>query len=170
MLFYNKEMSKFKSIHYLRFSNRGNAVQEIVQYSRFSVNLPAALRSLGRSRITVQDALLNFQSQSALDGVMETFITSNIPINQSIDTETYATGNFEGESYQKLVTFSTDQANTKDRERPNAFITFDCDSIPERIEWQIFKRRGDGSTIQPMDRPEAYNFITLKIEVYKEQQ
>ena len=102
--------------------------------------------------------------------VFPCFITSSIPINQSIDTETYATGNFESEAYQKLVTFSTDQTNTKNRERPNAFITFDCDSIPERIEWQIFKRRDNGQTIQPMDRADAYNFITLKIEVYKEQQ
>ena len=105
--------SIFKSTHYLRISNRGNSVQTIVENSRFSVNLPAALRSLGRSRISVQDALLNFQSQSLITGVIETFITSNIPINQSIDTETYATNNFEGEAYQKLVTFSADQANTK---------------------------------------------------------
>ena len=161
--------SMFKSTHYLRISNRGNAVQTIVENSRFSVNLPAALKSLGRSRISVQDALLNFQSQSLITGVMETFITSNIPINQSIDTETYATGNFEGGAFQKLVTFQSDQADTKNRSRPNAFIQFDCDSIPERIEWQIFKRRDDGSTIQPMDRADAYNFITLKIEVYREQ-
>ena len=105
--------SIFKSAHYLRISNRGNSVQTIVENSRFSVNLPAALRSLGRSRISVQDAMLNFQSQSSVTGVVKTFITSNIPINQSIDTETYATNNFEGEAYQKLVTFSADQANTK---------------------------------------------------------
>ena len=160
-------MSVFKSIHYLRFSNRGNAVETIVENSRFSVNLPPALRPLGRTRITVQDAMLNFQNQTQITGVMETFINSNIPINQSIDTETFSAGNFDGESFQKLVTFQTDTADTKNRTRPNAFIEFDCDSIPERIEWQIFKRRGDGSTIQPMDSANAYNFVTLKIEVYK---
>ena len=162
-------MSLFKSIHYLRISNRGNAVETIVEKSRFSVNLPAALRSLGRSRITIQDAPLNFQSQSLITGVMETFITSNIPINQSIDTETYSDRNFEGEAFQKLVTFQADQADTKNRSRPNAFIEFDCDTIPERIVWQIFKRRGDGSTIEPMDRADCYNFVTLKIQVYREQ-
>ena len=160
-------MSLFKSTHYLRFGNRGNAVETIVENSRFSVNLPPALRSLGRTRITVQDAMLNFQNQTQITGVMETFINSNIPINQSIDTETFSAGNFDGESFQKLVTFQTDTADTKNRTRPNAFIEFDCDSIPERIEWQIFKRRGDGSTIQPMDSANAYNFVTLKIEVYK---
>ena len=95
------------------------------------------------------------------------FITSNIPINQSIDTETYAANNFEGEIYQKLVTFNADQADANIRSRPNAYIEFDCDSIPERIIWQIYKRRGDGTDIQPMDRADAYNFVTLKIEVYK---
>ena len=84
MLLYNKEMSLFKSTHYLRISNRGNAVETIVENNRFSVNLPAALRSLGRSRISVHDALLNFQSQSLITGVIETFIISRYQlINRS---------------------------------------------------------------------------------------
>jgi hypothetical protein len=160
-------MSQFKSTHYLRFSNRGNSVDEIVVNSRFSVNLPPALRSLGKTRITVQDALVNFQVQSGLTATMEIYINSNIPINQSIDTETYSQGNFDGESFQKLVTFQSDRTQSINRNRPNAFLEFDCDSIPERIEWQIFKRSGDGSTIEPMNSPNAYNFVTLKIEVYK---
>ena len=160
-------MSQFKSTHYLRFSNRGNSVETIVANSRFSVNLPPALRSLGKTRITVQDALVNFQVQSGLTGTMEIYIHSNIPINQSIDTETYSQGNFDGESFQKLVTFQSDRTQNINRNRPNAFLEFDCASIPERIEWQIFKRSGDGSTIEPMDSDDAYNFVTLKIEVYR---
>ena len=170
MLLYTKEMSSiFKSTHYLRFNNRGNSVETIVPNSRFSVNLPPALRSLGRTRITVQDALVNFQVESGLTATMEIYVHSNIPINQSIDTETYSVGNFDGEQFQKLVTFQSDRTQNVNRNRPNAFIEFDCHSIPERIEWQIFKRSGDGSTIEPMDDANAYNFITLKIEVYKEQ-
>ena len=165
-----KSMSSvFKSTHCLRFSNRGNAVETIVENSRFSVNLPPALRSLGRTRISVHDAMLNFQSQTNITGVMETFINSNIPSNQSIDTETFSAGDFDGEQFQKLVTFQADTSDTKDRTRPNVFIEFDCDSIPERIEWQIFKRRDDGSTIQPLDSENAYFFCTLKIEVYRAQ-
>jgi len=142
--------SQFKSTHYLRFSNRGNAVETIVANHRFSVNLPPALKSLGKTRITVQDALVNYQNQSGIGGTMEIYCESNIPINQSIDTETYSDGNFDGQVYNKLVTFQTDNRQNINRLRPNAFIQFDSDSIPERIEWALWKRSVTGSTIQPI--------------------
>ena len=53
------------------------------------------------------------------------------------------------------------------RLRPNAFIEFDSASIPERIEWALYKRSGNGNVIEPMDSSNAYFFCTLKIEVYK---
>jgi hypothetical protein len=151
----------------LRFSNRGNAVETIVANHRFSVNLPACLRSLGKTRITVQDALVNYQNQLGITGTMEIYCESNIPINQSIDTETYSTGNFDGQVYSKLVTFQTDRTQSINRLRPNAFIQFDSDSIPERTEWALWKRSDTGSTIEPIDSANAYFFCTLKIEVYK---
>ena len=157
----------FKSTHYLRFSNRGEAVKFIVPRHRFSVNLPACLRGLGRSRITVQDSMVNYANEAGLTGTMEIYCESNIPINQSIDTETYAAGNFDGQVYNKLVTFQTDRSQNTNRLRPNAFIEFDPASIPERIEWALWKRSGNGNVIEPMDSASAYFFCTLKIEVYK---
>jgi hypothetical protein len=117
--------------------------------------------------VTVQDAMVNFNNSADPAGVMEIYCESNIPINQSIDTETYSEGNFDGQVYNKLVTFQTDRTQNTNRLRPNAFIEFDAESIPERIEWAIWKRSGNGSVIEPMDSATAYNFITLKIEVYK---
>jgi hypothetical protein len=161
----------FKSTHYLRFSNRGTAVETIVVNSRFSVNLPACLRGLGRSRITVHDALINFATVEEIDETMEIYCESNIPINQSIDTETLANGNFDGQVYNKLVTFQTDNREYLNRLRPNAFIEFDSESIPERIEWGLFKRVGNGSNVLPIPADAGHNntyfFCTLKIEVYK---
>ena len=157
----------FKSTHYLRFSNRGTAVNVTVPNHAFSINLPPALRSLGRSRIQVQDAMINFNNEAQIDATMEIYCTCNIPINQSIDTETYSGGNFDGQSYNKLVTFQTDRTQNTNRLRPNALLEFDCASIPERIQWAIWKRSGTGTTIEPMDSADAYNFITLKIQVYK---
>jgi hypothetical protein len=167
MLLYSKSMSEFKSTHYLRFSNRGTAVNEIVPNHRFSVNLPPALRSLGRSRITIHDSLINLETDPDLDAVMEVYCTSNIPIGASIDTECYSGGNFDGQQFNKLVTFQTDSTQYDNRLRPNSFLEFDCTSIPERIEWALWKRSGTGITIEPVAQPNAYFFCTLKIEVYK---
>ena len=167
MLLYSKSMSEFKSTHYLRFSNRGTAVNEIVPNHRFSVNLPPALRSLGRSRITVHDSLINLETVAELNGVMEIYATSNIPIGASIDTECYSGGNFDGQQFNKLVTFQTDSNQYDNRLRSNSFLEFDCTSIPERIEWALWKRSGTGITIEPVAQPNAYFFCTLKIEVYK---
>ena len=157
----------FKSIHYLRISNRGTAVNVIVPNHRFSVNLPPALRSLGRSRITVHDSLINLETVTELNGVMEIYATSNIPIGASIDTECYSGGNFDGQQYNKLVTFQTDSNQYDNRLRSNSFLEFDCTSIPERIEWALWERSGTGATIAPVAQANAYNFITLKIQVYK---
>ena len=157
---------EFKSTHYLRFSNRGNAVNVLVANHSFSVNLPSCLRSLGPSKVTVQDAMVNVATVNNLDGIMEVFVTSNLPVTQSMDTETYATNNFDGENYNKLVTFQSDFKQQSFRLRPNALIEFDVSSIPERIQWAIWKRSGDGSTIQPVNTARAYNFITLKIQPY----
>jgi len=157
---------EFKVTYYLRLSNRGNAVNTLVTNHSFSVNLPSCLRSLGPSKITVQDALVNLTSSNQLQGIMEVYVTSNIPINQSMDTETYADNNFDGAAYNKLVTFQTDFTQAKFRIRPNAYLEFDVSSIPERIQWAIWKRTGTGSTIQPVTNADAYNFITLKIQPY----
>ena len=157
---------EFKATHYLRLSNRGNAVNTLVANHSFSVNLPACLRSLGPCKITVQDAMINVSTVNTLQGLMEIYITSNLPINQSMDTETYDDNNFDGAAYNKLVTFQTDFKQYKDRLRPNSFLEFDLSSIPERIQWAIWKRSGDGSTIQPVTNANAYNFVTLKIQPY----
>ena len=157
----------FKSVHYLRISNRGTAKNVIVPNHRFSVNLPPALRSLGRSRIPFHDSLINLEAEADLNGVMEVYATSNIPIGASIDTECYSGGNFDGEQFNKLVTLQTDSTQYDNRLRSNSLLEFDCTSIPERIEWALWTRSGTGSTIEPIDSVNAYNFITLKIQVYK---
>ena len=160
-------MSQFKSTHCLRISNRGDSVETIVQTHSFSVNLPPALRSLGKSCISVYTSLLNHPSDNSMDDDIEFFVTSNILIGQSIDTETY-TGGFEGQIYNKLVTYQADIRVSFNRFRPNVFLQFDCSSIPEKIQWAIWKRGGDGSTIAPIGGSNNYyDFITLKIEVYK---
>ena len=156
---------EFKSTHYLRFSNRGNAVNVLVANHSFSVNLPSCLRSLGPSKITVQDAMVNVTTQSTNE-FMEIYITSNLPINQSIDTETYADNNFDGVAYNKLVTFQTDFKQYRNRLRPNSFLEFDVSSIPERIQWAIWKRSDNGATITPVNIGNAYTFVTLKIQPY----
>jgi len=161
-------MKEFKQTLYLRLSNRGVAVTQVVANHRFSVNLPSSLRGLGPCKITVQDAMVNSATLNSLTAVMEVFITSNIPITQSIDTETYAAGNFDGNAYNKLVTFQSDFKEQSFRLRPKAFLEFDVSSIPERIEWALFKRSGTGSTVDPINSANAYNFITLKIQVYNE--
>ena len=94
-------MKEFKSTHYLRISNRGIAINVLVENHSFSVNLPTCLRSLGPCKITVQDAMVNFANVNQLTDTMEVFATRNIPINASIDTETYATDHFDGVSYNK---------------------------------------------------------------------
>ena len=159
--------SQFKSTHYLRFSNRGTATNVIVANHSFSVNLPACMRSLGRSRITIQDAMIYFETDADIAGVMEVYATSNLPIGASIDTEWYSGGNFDGQQYNKLVTFQTDSNQYDNRLRSNSFLEFDCASIPERIQWALWKRSGTGTTIEPMDSANAYNFIALKIDVYR---
>ena len=161
-------MKEFKQTLYLRLSNRGEAVTTIVANHSFSVNLPASLRALGPSKITVHDAMVNSANVNTLTGVMEVFITSNIPFTQSIDTETYAAGNFDGNAYNKLVTFQTDYKENSFRLRPKAYLEFDVSSIPERIEWALFEGNGTGDTIAPINSANAYNFITLKIQVYND--
>ena len=159
-------MKEFKQTLYLRLSNRGEAVTTIVANHSFSVNLPASLRALGPSKITVQDAMVNSATVNALTGVMEVFITSNIPITQPIDTETYAAGNFDGNAYNKLVTFQTDYKENSFRLRPfwnSMFLLF-----LNELYWALFKRSGTGSTVEPINSANAYNFITLKIQVYNE--
>ena len=157
---------EFKSTHYLRISNRGNAVNTIVANHSFSVNLPSCLRSLGPCKITVQDAMVNVPLENNNE-FMEVFVTCNLPINQSMDTETYTNGNFDGVTYNKLVTFQADYKQFRNRLRPNAFIEFDVSSIPERFMWSIWRRSGNGSTITALDQLQGYNFVTLKIQPYK---
>ena len=156
---------EFKSTHYLRFSNRGNAVNILVPNHSFSVNLPSCLRSLGPSKITVQDAMINVTTLSTNE-FMEIYLTSNLPINQSIDTETYSDNNFDGVAYNKLVTFQTDFKQYRNRLRPNSFLEFDVSSIPERIQWSLWKRSENGATISAVNTANAYNFVTLKIQPY----
>ena len=154
---------EFKATHYLRLSNRGNAVNTLVTNHSFSVNLPPCLRSLGPCKITVQDAMVNVTTSNQLQGLMEVYVTSNIPINQSMDTETYADNNFDGAAYNKLVTFQADFNQYKKILRPNAFLEFDVSSIPERIQWAIWKRSGTGSTIAAVTDADAYNFVSFSV-------
>jgi hypothetical protein len=156
---------EFKATHYLRISNRGNAVNTIVENHSFSVNLPSCLRSLGPCKITVQDAMVNLTLENNNE-YMEVYVTSNLPINQSMDTETYTDNNFDGIAYNKLVTFQSDYKQYRNRLRPNSFLEFDVSSIPERFMWSIWRRSGNGSTIRALTQANAYNFITLKIQPY----
>ena len=71
-----------------------------------------ALRSLGRSRISVHDCLINIKAEADLNGVMEVYCTSNIPIGASNDTECYSGGNLDGQQFNNLCTFQTDSTNT----------------------------------------------------------
>ena len=81
-------MRDLKQTLHLRVSNTGNAVQTLVQHHKYSVNLPASLRSLGPTRIIVMGALINYPPL-AVEGnnISEVFLTCNIPI-PGIGTET----------------------------------------------------------------------------------
>jgi hypothetical protein len=168
-------MCNKKSV-YLRISNRGDAVRELVANQSFTVNLPANLRSRRACYISVVEGTIALTT-TALTNIMkaEVGILTNIPI-YGFNTETPAnSNNFMSENNKVL--FSVDLTSLSDHDGTDNSVslpmlnqrTFYCGGLPEKIEFERYKVDSGGvGTIQAFTHDNYISF-TLKIEFENEE-
>ncbi len=162
-------MCNKKSV-YLRCSNRGAAVQELVSNTKFSVNLPANLRARGACFISVIEGNVVITTSASNLVKAEIGVLSNIPM-YGFNTETPAnSNNFMSENNKVL--FSVDASNliAQDGSANQCALpmlnqrTFYCGGLPEKIEFERYKvEAGSSGTIEEFAHDNYLSF-TLKIE------
>jgi len=155
-------------VAYLRISNRGAGIATLIANQKFSVNLPANLRSRGACNITVVDGIVAVTTINAVNIMKnELGVLSNIPMN-GFNCETPAgTNNFM--SMNNQVLFQCDLSAFAQLDGTTGLVSnqmtnprsFYCSGLPERIEFERYEV--DAGTIAGLTLNNYLSF-TLKID------
>ena len=166
-MLYNYIMCNNK-VAYLRISNRGAGVDTLVANQRFSVNLPANLRSRGPCNITVVDGLVAITTQAGVNIMKsELGVLSNIPM-YGFNCETPA-GSNNFMSVNNNILFQCDLSTFAQLDGTAGLVrnqmlnprTFYSQGLPERIEFERYQV--DNLTTVPY-AIDNYISFTLKID------
>jgi len=161
-------MCNSKSI-FLRVSNKGQSVLDLVTNQKFSVNLPSALRQNKECYITVIDGNITLTTQNGVNIMKdEVGILSNIPM-YGFNTETSLnSNNFMSENNKILFNVDLSSLSSKDGSAGKVSCqmlnqrTFYCaGGLPQRLEFERYMV--SGGIISPFIIDNYLSF-TLKID------